>query len=317
MTHKAAFLLTLSLLASGAALAADNRIRTLPYDAEEIVGIVGHAGIQSTIQFGPDERIENVAVGDSAAWQITPNRRGTLLFVKPLAPVSRTNMTVVTDKRTYMFDLSTGRKAGPPLYALKFSYRDLPPVTSAPAGQEAVVMASAPVPTMASTSPERLNFDWEVKGFGRLRPARIFDDGVSLYLSWASNIQLPAILTVADKGREAPLDYRIAGEYIVLTPVPQNIVLRYGNKAATAWTTRRPGASDSQPINPKPDPVLQQPQSIASDSRLASGTALSSRGPQTQIVPVVRQPLTATNSVKAPDVAHLLNDKLTDGHHDH
>ena len=317
MTKKTGFLLAAALFASGPVLAGDNRIKTLPYDAEEIVSIVGFAGIQSTVQFGPDERIENVAVGDSSAWQITPNRRGTLLFVKPLASTNRTNMTVVTDKRTYMFDLSAGGKAGPPLYVLKFTYQDLPPAQVAPVEPQALVMASASIPTTASTSPERLNFDWKVKGYSRLRPARIFDDGASLYLSWPSGVELPAILTAAEKGREAPLDYRVAGEYIVLTPVPANIVLRHGSKAVTVWTTRRLGASGSQTNNPKPDPVLQRPETIATDGRFAVRTALASPTPQHQSVPAVRQPLAATNSVKAPDAADLLSDKLMDGHHDH
>lgn len=316
MTQNSAFLLALSLLASSPALAADNRIRTLAYDADGIVAIVGHPGIQSTIQFGPDERIENVAVGDSSAWQVTPNRRGTVLFVKPLASVSATNMTVVTDRRTYMFDLSTGRKAGSPLYALKFTYPDIPPVTAAPASQANVVMASATLSPTASTSPESLNFDWKVKGFGRLRPERMFDDGVSLYLSWASDIQLPAILTASEKGREAPLDYRIAGDYIVITPVPQNIVLRYGSKAATAWTTRQPRASVPPP-SPSLDPGRQQPESIASGNRYAASTALASLVPQRQAAAPVAQRLAAANSVSPPDAADLLNDKLTDGRHDH
>lgn len=317
MTKKTAFLLALSLFAGSPVLAGDNRIKTLAYDAEEIVSIVGYAGIQSTIQFAPDERIENVAVGDSSAWQITPNRRGTLLFVKPLAATNRTNMTVVTDKRTYMFDLRAGGKAGPPLYVLKFTYLDLPPVPAAPVEPQALVMASTSIPAMASTSPERLNFDWKVKGFSRLRPARIFDDGVSLYLSWPSDVELPAILTAAEKGREAPLDYRIAGEYIVLTPVPGNIVLRHGSKAVTVWTTRRPGASNSQTSNPKPDPVLQGPETIATDGRFAVKTALASPASQHQTVPAVRQPPAASNSVRAPDAADLLSENLTDSHHDH
>ena len=44
----------------------------------EVDVALGKAGIQSTIEFADDERIENVAVGDSNAWQITPNRRASL-----------------------------------------------------------------------------------------------------------------------------------------------------------------------------------------------------------------------------------------------
>ena len=200
---------------------------------------------------------------------------------------------------------------------LKFTYQDLPPAQMAPIEPQALVMASASVLTTATASPERLNFDWKVKGYSRLRPARIFDDGVSLYLSWPSDIELPAILTAAEKGREAPLNYRVAGQYIVLTPVPGNIVLRHGSKAATVWTTRRLGASGSQSSNPQPDPVLQRPETIAAEGRFAVKTALASPAPQHQIVPAVRQPLPATNSVKSPDAADLLSDKLMDGHHDH
>ncbi len=89
-----------ALLGCTAALAApDNRIRTQRLRCRmQIVQIVGKSGIQSTIEFATDERIENVAVGDSSAWQITPNRRASLLFVKPLSAHSRTNMTVVTDR---------------------------------------------------------------------------------------------------------------------------------------------------------------------------------------------------------------------------
>ena len=108
MIRKVSFAAFALFSCTGAVAATDNRIRTQAYSADQIVRILGKAGIQSTIEFAPDERIENVAVGDSSAWQITPNRRASLLFVKPLAARSRTNMTVVTDRRTYMFDLVAG-----------------------------------------------------------------------------------------------------------------------------------------------------------------------------------------------------------------
>ena len=89
MIRKVSFAALAVLGCTAASAAADNRIRSMAYDPDQIVRILGKAGIQSTIEFGADERIENVAVGDSNAWQITPNRRASLLFVKPLAPRSR------------------------------------------------------------------------------------------------------------------------------------------------------------------------------------------------------------------------------------
>ena len=146
MIRKVSFAAIALLSCTAAVAASDNRIRTLAYDPNQIVRILGKAGIQSTIEFAPDERIENVAVGDSSAWQITPNRRASLLFVKPLSAHSRTNMTVVTDRRTYMFDLVAGEKSTTALYALKFSYPNDKPIepASKPVQQVAVATAAAP-----------------------------------------------------------------------------------------------------------------------------------------------------------------------------
>jgi type IV secretion system protein VirB9 len=275
----------LALLACAPAYgAADTRIRVQAYDPNQIVRIIGKAGIQSTIEFGDDERIENVAVGDSAAWQITPNHRASLLFVKPLTAHSRTNMTVVTDRRTYMFDLVAGDKSSAPLYAMKFSYPNEKPVEVAKATtQVAVVTPPAPTPAMVAA---KLHFDWNTKGNGKLLPTRVFDDGSALFLAWSHDTPLPAILTMSEDRKEGPLNYRMDGDYIVIAPIPQNVVLRYGNKTAALWPSRRIAPAQSSAVAatsvapPQASPVQQAPAPVAapppSAVRVANLTALYS-----------------------------------------
>ncbi len=77
------------LAASCPTLAEDARIVETFYDAGKVVRIEGRTKVQATIQFAEDEHIENVAIGDSAAWQVTPNKRANLLFVKPWRPPRR------------------------------------------------------------------------------------------------------------------------------------------------------------------------------------------------------------------------------------
>ena len=133
--------LALAVLAVPAVAAADDaRIVEKFYDAGKVVRIDGRTKVQATIQFGEDEQIENVAIGDSQAWQVTPNKRANLLFVKPLAAGVSTNMTVVTDKHTYLFDLVASASAKP-LYVLKFTYPEEPKAAAAPQ------MAAAGAPT--------------------------------------------------------------------------------------------------------------------------------------------------------------------------
>ena len=291
------------LSCSAAAATTDSRIRTVAYYANEIVRIMGKSGIQSTIEFSADERIENVAVGDSAAWQITPNRRASLLFVKPLAAHSRTNMSVVTDRRTYMFDLVAGDPRTTPIYALKFSYPNDKPVDAPKPTQQAVV---ATPQQQAAMTADKLHFDWNKKGNSKVLPARIFDDGASLYLAWSKDTPLPAILTQSEDRKEGPVNYRMSGEYIVVSPVPQNVVLRYGSKVAVLWPTRRI--------------VPAQPVTNAAVSRMATAPA-----PQ---VPPVSQPTvseaetaaptnSASSTVKLANMTSLYSDKLTDTGHEH
>lgn len=219
----------LSIVLAGAARA-DPRIMGRAYHSSEVVELRGGPGIESTIAFADDERIENVAVGDSAAWQVTPNKRANLLFVKPASLRARTNMTVVTNQRTYLFDLVSGASRSA-VYMLRFNYPDAP--KSAPkleAGAPVAVAAVVPPP-----APPRLvqHFAWVAKGQKRLIPTSFYDDGSSTFLRWNREETIPAILARAANGSEGPIDYTVKGEYIVLDGVPSLLVLRSGRDVAT------------------------------------------------------------------------------------
>ena len=299
-----------ALLCCTAAVAApDKRIKFMPYNGDQIVQSLGRSGIQSKIEFASDERIENVAVGDSSKWQITPNHRASLLFVKPLAPRSRTNMTVVTDHRTYMFDLVAGDKFTTPLYALKFSYpNEKPAVETAKPVQQAAVAAPSPQ-VQAMMTAERLHFDWNKKGNGKLLPGRVFDDGSSLYLAWDKETPLPAILTMSEDRKEGPVNYRMSGDYIVIAPVPSNIVLRYGSKFAQLWPSHRVTPAVSPPVN-SVDPRVTMTAAASPPAQTQPAPAAAQPQPQPQ-APAPR----TSSGVRIADVTSLYSDKLTDKHH--
>lgn len=221
------------------ARAEDPRLVERPYNADEVVRIEGRANVQATIRFGEDEHIENVAIGDSQAWQVTPNRRANLLFIKPLAERAATNMTVVTDKHTYLFDLVASPTHRSPLYVLSFAYPDEPEdeqlaegEQAAPAGPNAVELAAVSDP-YAVVDPAELNHAWERKGAAALLPAEVYDDGEATFLTWAPGVTLPAILVKDHEGTEGPVNFAVRGEVIVVDGVPREIVLRAGRESAT------------------------------------------------------------------------------------
>src|SRR5205085_451305 len=87
-----------------------------------------------------------------------------------------------------------------------------------------------------------------------LLPTREFDDGTSVYLAWDKETPLPAILTQNEDRQEGPVNYQLRGEYIVVTPVPANLVLRYGKRSASLWPTRQ---------------VIPQSRPVTADTRIA------------------------------------------------
>jgi len=241
--------IALALLPVHATASEDARIRTLFYDPAAIVPIHGRSGIQSTIEFAPDERIENIAIGDSSAWQVTPNRRANLLFLKPVLPHAHTNMTVVTDRRTYMFDLASAAPRATPLYILRFTYPAPPPRIGEEdsSGEMDDQGGEEPMLMPVAARPIDLNFAWEGKGAHRLLPERSFDDGQSTYLAWPADEELPAILATGPDGNEGPVNYAIKGAYVVIDGVPARLTLRAGKDSATL-TNRRPASAG--PLTP-------------------------------------------------------------------
>jgi type IV secretion system protein VirB9 len=220
--------------------AEDPRLVSRLYDPDQIVKIDGRANVQTTIRFGPDELIENVAIGDSQAWQVTPNKRANLLFVKPLSEKAATNMTVVTNLHTYFFDLVASPRIEAPVYELAFTYPD--EVKPAPAKDaaaekpnEAELAAANDPETIAS--PADLNFAWAGSGDKKLLPARIYDDGKSTFLAWPAEAPVPAILVKDKQGTEGPVNYAVRDDVIVVSGVPREIILRSGREMATLANT--------------------------------------------------------------------------------
>ncbi|EAQ27753.1 type IV secretion system protein B9, putative [Erythrobacter sp. NAP1] len=219
----------------------DPRLVTLVFDETRVYTINGKVRVQTTIKFAPDESIQNVGIGDSNSWQVQPNQAQSILFVKPLEASARTNMTVVTSKRTYLFDLVASPRNAP-LYVMQFRYPELEKAAeeaalAAAAAQEReeaneVELAAANDP-YAVADPAMLNFEWAGEGKSELLPARTYDDGEAVFLTWPAGTAIPAILITNDQGDEGPANFTVRGDTVVLDMVPSEIILRSGNDSAT------------------------------------------------------------------------------------
>lgn len=197
--------------------AGDPRIQAVNYDPDQVVILYGAPGYQVTVEFGPDEQIENVAVGDSGAWQVTPNRRGDHLFVKPVQSGVATNMTVVTSVRVYLFELAP--LYGPSsemAYRVRFQY---------PGGEE------EPAADEAAAAVEGR---YKLGGARALRPSKIADDGRHTYIEWPADRALPAVYAVDAEGQESLVNGAMRDDLFVIDGVARRLVFRIDRDVATA-----------------------------------------------------------------------------------
>ena len=104
----------------------DNRVKTYVYNENEIYPLVIYYGYQTSIEFAKGEEVSSISMGDSYVWQINPVGRH--IFVKPLEENMHTNMTILTNKRAYQFDLFSKKIESEfnndLVYVMRFYYPD-------------------------------------------------------------------------------------------------------------------------------------------------------------------------------------------------
>lgn len=194
----------------------DARMQTIDYQRNQVVEIEGAPGYQVLIALAPDEQIQNVAVGDSGAWQVVTSQSGNMLFVRPSQGGVSTNMTVITSARFYAFDLVPAN--GAPPYEVRFRY------PAEPSGD-----ASNALATMGEPVGE-----YRLSGTKALRPAGMHDDGVKTYIYWPPETPLPAVFFIDDYGRERLANGNMRGGLYVIDGVHAELLFRIDKKKARA-----------------------------------------------------------------------------------
>lgn len=91
----------------------DARVRTIDYDPEDVISLHGYVGYQIHLQFAEGETFVNLGSGDNGSFDVGAQRNH--LFLKPKEAQANTNLTILTDRRTYHFDyiVSPAHRPGP------------------------------------------------------------------------------------------------------------------------------------------------------------------------------------------------------------
>ena len=212
-------------LISPISIATDPRIKTVSYSPNEVIKFTGYYRYQSNIQFADDEAIATISLGDSVAWQMNPV--GNRLFLKPIEQDATTNMTIITNKHTYFFELHADEAQNISDKNLIFELRIVYPGEN---NDQTVRNNIDHVPDLEQEDLNKYNFRYTISGSDDVAPIKIFDDGEFTYFQFHDiNANIPAFFLVDKEGNESILNYRTRGSYIVVERVAPRYTLRHGN----------------------------------------------------------------------------------------
>jgi type IV secretion system protein VirB9 len=208
-------------------LGSERKFRSYIYNPNELYRYFGHYTYQGFIEFSAGETISTISMGNPTLWLVeTLDNR---IFLKPVGEDnSETNMTVLTNKRVYHFELVAKEAKGlgdkDLIFVVKFAYPD-------DKDKNLVEFAKTPPsdePDMRDLSS--YNFNYQYTGEKTIAPSKVFDDGIFTYFQFNSrNSEVPAIYSVDSEGFESLINYRITGTYMVVEKVAPQYSLRNGS----------------------------------------------------------------------------------------
>ena len=279
----------------------DARVRSVPYEADQIVRLTGQVGFELELVFESGEHFAGLASGDLAGVDFIAQDEH--LFLKPRAAGVATNLTVLTDRRVYRFayvitDGSSQNARGPAREGAvapspgsgKVPAAGVPSAGLPPAGALwSVRFVYPPKPELAregTAVPQVLNERYQFCGARQLKPQRVFDDGVRTTIEFGASQELPAVFVRNPDGSESLVNLTTVGTALVVHRVVEHLVLRRGSLTACLWNRGAARPADGSAAHRSPDEGARPADGSSKEGgRPLTGTAEHRGGVEREVPP--------------------------------
>lgn len=203
----------------------DNRIKDVTYNPDNVTRVNVAIGVATIIQLSPNEFISEqdggIGLGDPKAWKI--NAKGNHIWIRPMAEEPDTNLALVTNKRTYQFNLVSVKNRNAATWTVRFNYPKPAKDTNA---------WSRPC------SGSQLNYRYFAKGDKELFPIEMWDNGTFTCINTHIGKDLPVVFKKLPDGSEGLVNSHIKNGFIVIHEVNPEYRLRLGDLVAGIKTDR-------------------------------------------------------------------------------
>lgn len=204
----------------------DKRIQYVTYNSEDVVVIKTKLGNATIIQLEEGEHLNSdesaLAIGDKAAWSIAVRENN--IIIKPIDDFPETNINVVSNKRTYAFDLVEAKSASDVSFFVRFKY---PKIVD-----QSELEKNTKNPEFPLCSDGARNFEYFKYGDDDLAPTRVWDDGKFTCFKYPNNKPLPAIYKYMPDTdlKEALVNFNVKDDTIIVQTTAEEFRLRLGDK---------------------------------------------------------------------------------------
>lgn len=229
---------------------ADKRVLYSDYREGEVYPLEAVNGLVTTVIFAPDEEVKSFASGFSSAWEFAS--RGNHFFLKPKAKQGTTNLVVITNKHTYLFDIRLGYARKKASYQLSFRYPQEEARKALEKAQRQTVeeLLKTKENTEDKEAVEKLNHNYTMN-FGaaassrRIAPKQAWDNGEFTFLRFAEQTDYPTVYRV-EESEETLLNTHIEKDVLVIHGVFEELRLRAGQAVVGIYNESFSGSGQSR-----------------------------------------------------------------------
>ncbi|MCP3876130.1 MAG: P-type conjugative transfer protein TrbG [Desulfobacteraceae bacterium] len=196
------------------------------------------------IELQPGETIEALDAGDTVRWVFRPAYHGTgkaktlHIFVKPTDTNLKTNLTILTNKRAYRFNLESSKKDHMSIVGFEYPkhYQDIVAGLKIQDQIEKEKAKKNSLPKVENTSKRiavaDLDFNYNINGdTPSWKPIRVYNDGVKTIIELpekAKYTKVPVLSVVDENKQKAIVNYRLLDNKFVVDMLFHKAILVSG-----------------------------------------------------------------------------------------
>ena len=218
----------------------ESRIVRYTYSPEIIFRIYSLPTTHTHIELGEDEGLKETPVaGDTVQWRISGGPRN--LYVKPVRDGIQTSLTVVTNKRTYQFQLISSKKEKKLYQKVSFDYPDraaeirlMQDIATAKINAEKARLDDQ---IISEVRPEQLDFNFDIDGDTSFKPTAAYTDGTFTYLRLPNTQDCPVVFLIDENDKPSLINYRVKANMIMVERLAKKLLLKLGDKETTVKYT--------------------------------------------------------------------------------